>query len=229
MPRSSPSVTLQTNSRPSFALLLRAAIGLPALAGLASCNTAHERLSVEANGPITVYDARDAAQWPVDEYGIGPLRANVPLSVSTAQLHGDIRVPEGEEASACSYADWSDAPVGVYVMLEQGVVARIEVDSASVATSAGARVGDTEARIDSLYAGRVVRQVHKYTDGRYLVVRASHGARGATPGPAAAESPDGFALIFETDGRRVTRYRAGRYPEVGYTGDCFEIQVAGGG
>lgn len=207
----------------------RAMIVLPALAVLASCNTAHERLSVEANGPITVYDARDAALWPVDEFGIGPLRAGAPLAVSTAQLHGDIRVPEGEEASGCSYADWSDAPAGVYVMLEQGVVARIEVDSASVATSAGARVGDTEARIDSLYAGRVVRQVHKYTDGRYLVVRASQGARGATTDPAtAAESPDGFALIFETDGERVTRYRAGRYPAVAYTGDCFEIQVAGG-
>lgn len=218
--QSPPRASRSHRHRSSSTLALAAA--LSSLAGLlAGCNTAHERLSVEASGPITVYDARDAARWPVDEFGIGPLRANVALAASTTQLHGEIRVPEGEEASACSYADWSDAPVGVYVMLEQGVVARIEVDSASVATSAGARVGDTEARIDSLYPGRVVRQVHKYTDGRYLIVRAASDASAARAnGASAAESRDGFALIFETDGKRVTRYRAGRYPEVGYSEEC---------
>jgi hypothetical protein len=99
-------------------------------------------------------------------------------------------------------------PPGVRVMLEDARVVRVEVDSGSVPTPEGARIGDTEARIQQLYSGRVQVQPHKYTDGHYLVVR-----------PAAA-SDTTHLLLFETDGRVVTRFRGGQRPQVEYVEGC---------
>lgn len=92
-------------------------------------------------------------------------------------------------------------------MIVDGRVVRIEVKDSLVATDRGARVGDGEARIDSLYRGMVTVEPHKYTDGHYLVVT-----------PAAADS--GLRLIFETDGSRVTEFRVGRLPEVAWVEGC---------
>ena len=93
-------------------------------------------------------------------------------------------------------------------MVVDGEVARVEVSgSGVVATTAGARVGDTEARINQLYPDRVQTTPHKYTDGHYLTVRGS-----------GADSI--HRLVFETDGRRVTRYRGGRMPEVEWVEGC---------
>jgi len=98
----------------------------------------------------------------------------------------------------------------VFVMLQHSVISRIEVDSAGTATSAGAQVGDREARIDSLYRGRVVREAYKDGDGRLLIVQARH------PG----EGEGSFALVFESDGRRIVRYRAGRVATDPF-GECY--------
>ena len=76
-------------------------------------------------------------------------------------------------------------------------------------TELGARVGDTEARIESLYGGHVSIQPHKYLEkGHYLVV---------TP---AAPSDSNKRFIFETDGVRVIEYRAGSLPTVSFVEHC---------
>jgi len=94
-------------------------------------------------------------------------------------------------------------------MVEQGKISRIDVDSGTaIATAAGARIGDTEERIKSLYPGQVTVQPHKYTDGHYLVV---------TPADAADKD---FRIVFETDGNKVTRYRSGKIPSVQYVEGC---------
>jgi hypothetical protein len=86
-------------------------------------------------------------------------------------------------------------------------VVRVEVGSGNVATVEGARIGDPEARIQQTYPGRVQVQPHKYTDGHYLVVRPADGDTTRL-------------LIFETDGSRVLRFRAGQRPQVEYVEGC---------
>jgi hypothetical protein len=94
-------------------------------------------------------------------------------------------------------------------MVIDGRIARLDVrHPATVRTAEGAGIGDSEARIHPLYPGRVEVQPHKYTDGHYLIVTPS----------APAEST--FRMIFETDGTRVTTYRTGRLPEVGWVEGC---------
>ena len=122
---------------------------------------------------------------------------------------GSFAAPAGGAAN-CTYAVWREAPGNVRVMLDKNLVARVEVPEGSVATSKGARIGDTEARIKELYAGRVASTPHEYTDGHYLTV---------TPSPASGDNRN-YRLVFETDGKRVTKYRAGKLPHVGYVEGC---------
>jgi hypothetical protein len=130
-----------------------------------------------------------------------------------AALGGDFVAPGpdvgmSDSPEACQYAQSRRLPPGVRVMLEGLRVVRVEVDSGSYATAEGARVGDTEARIQQLYPGRVEVQPHKYTDGHYLVARPAQG------------SDTTHLLVFETDGRVVTRFRGGRRPQVEYVEGC---------
>ena len=105
--------------------------------------------------------------------------------------------------NACYYATARRGFRDVSFMFTDGTLARIDVTGKSYSTAEGARVGDTEARLKRLYKNRVVVTPHKYTDGHYLTVK-----RGK------------FAYVFETDGKRVTQFRAGKFPEVEYVEGC---------
>lgn len=92
------------------------------------------------------------------------------------------------------------------VMVEKDEISRVDVTAGSVATVEGAKIGDSEDRIKSLYPGRVAVQPHKYTDGHYLVVTPKSGGDNR--------------IVFETDGKKVLRYRSGRMPAVQYVEGC---------
>jgi hypothetical protein len=143
--------------------------------------------------------------WTVTENGWGPIRAGMSVADARAALGGELPEPANRE---CDHVRPPRGPKGVLIMTVGGQVARVEVNDTTVATAAGARVGDTEARISALYAGRVSTGPHKYTDGHYLVVRRGAGADST------------YRLVFETDGQRVTRYRGGRLPEVEWVEGC---------
>jgi hypothetical protein len=129
------------------------------------------------------------------------------VAEARAALGGGLELSPGADTSACDYATITGEPKGVSIMLESGRVARIDVDSGSVETAEGARIGDTETRIKGLYPNAVATR-HKYTDGNYLTV---------TP---AAPADSALRIVFETDGKIVTQYRAGRRPAVEYVEGC---------
>lgn len=143
----------------------------------------------------------------VTELGIDPIRVGMTLSEARALLP-KLELGAGADSLGCDYPAIDGLPAGVLIMVDQGTVVRIDVRDSRVATAEGARVGDSEARIRELYGARVSEMPHKYTDGRYLVVRAS--------------APDDtlHRIVFETDGRTVDRYRAGRMPQVMYVEGC---------
>jgi hypothetical protein len=150
--------------------------------------------------------------WALRFDGAGPLRVGMTVDEARAALGGDFR-PDGQAVGTvdgpegCQYARSGRLPDGVMVMLEGARVVRVEVGSGNVATVEGARIGDPEARIQQTYPGRVQVQPHKYTDGHYLVVRPADGDTTRL-------------LIFETDGSRVLRFRAGQRPQVEYVEGC---------
>ena len=130
------------------------------------------------------------------------------LAEGSAAVGSTLSPPAGVDTAGCYYATWRDAPAGVRVMVEAGRIARVDVDSAGIATAAGARVGDAEERVQQLYAGRVQVSPHKYVEGHYLTI---------TP-----ESPadTAFRIVFEAEKGRIVRYRAGRRPPGEYVERC---------
>ncbi|CAA9312402.1 MAG: hypothetical protein AVDCRST_MAG68-1444 [uncultured Gemmatimonadetes bacterium] len=137
--------------------------------------------------------------WTVTPRGIGPVQ----VGTSTAEALG-LEVSGGNAKESCEYVRAGRLPAGVGVMSNGGRVARVDVDSGRVATAEGARIGDSDARIRELYEGSVTEQPNENTPGHSLVF---------TPDPQ-------HRIIFETDGKVVTRYRAGRMPEVEWVERC---------
>jgi hypothetical protein len=131
------------------------------------------------------------------------------MTVAEAQVaYPTFKVAASVDGGSCSYAILNGWPAGIGVMVDAGKVVRVEVRRGNFATSTGARIGDTEQRIQSLYPGQVTVSPHKYTDGHYLTV---------TP---TTEVDSANRIIFETDGRKVVNYRAGVRPQVEYVEGC---------
>ena len=157
-----------------------------------------------ASVPVTPPADRPAGEWDVTPEGIGSLKAGMSLDEAKIVMHGNLVVPAKLEE--CDYVNFRNAPAGLAAMVEKGEISRVEVRSGTVATAEGARIGDTEEKIKSLYPGIVTVRPHKYTDGHYLVV---------TPKDAGENR-----IVFETDGKKVTRYQSGRLPAVEYVEGC---------
>lgn len=190
-----------------------------ALSILAACGPGDDRPASAAtprdSAPAPVGAPQPAADttWALRFDGAGPLRIGMTGDEARAALGGDFSadgqaVGTVDGPQGCQYARSGRLPEGMMVMLEGGArVVRVEVDSGNVATVEGARIGDSEARIQQTYANRVEVQPHKYTDGHYLVVRPADGDTTRL-------------LVFETDGSRVLRFRAGQRPQVEYVEGC---------
>jgi hypothetical protein len=145
--------------------------------------------------------------WTVMLRRVGPVGFGMPVGEAGRAAGGRL---EGVKGSGCEYTRAPTMPAGLRLMVEDGRVVRADVDSAGIRTGSGAEVGMTEAEIKGLYPDRITAQPHKYTgpDGHYLVYTPRDPAEGE------------YRLIFETDGRVVTTYRAGLRPAVEYVEGC---------
>lgn len=105
----------------------------------------------------------------------------------------------------CAYVTSKSQP-GLSFMLISGIIARIDIAKGNFSTEAGAKTGDTEMTIKSKYPGRVKVERHEYDlKGHYIKVISANKKR---------------SVVFETDGKKVTRWRVGRIPEVNYVEGC---------
>ncbi|MFL5582720.1 MAG: hypothetical protein ACJ8AO_20340 [Gemmatimonadaceae bacterium] len=188
---------------PTLALLLAAACtrgDSSRAADTAGARDTSAAASAGAPAPDTV-----ASPWAVSEAGAGPIRAGMTSAEARAATGGALALPVSLDAT-CDFARVAGAPGGLRIMMAGGRVARVDVDSATVPTTRGARVGDTEARVRELYGSALREEPHKYVEGgRYLIVRGADTTR---------------AIVFETDGRVVRHLRAGRTPEVMWVEGC---------
>ena len=155
--------------------------------------------------PATPGGPAGADTWSVSASRFGPLRAGMTLAEAGRTLGRRFFPPD---SGSCAYVHPPGAPPGLSLMVVNDTIARADVDSGGVRTTAGAAVGDSEERVRALYAGRVSVMPHKYTTGHYLVVT------------AAAPNDSSHRMVFETDGRRVVEYHAGRMPEVMWVEGC---------
>jgi hypothetical protein len=182
------------------------AIVLAALIGSMACQP-KDQPPAEQPGDAASASPEDA--WTVSIRGYGPIRTGMTLAQAAAaggRPFSELMLGSIE----CDYVFFAGDTIAgnAHFMVVHGQIARVDVSDSSIATAEGARIGDSEQRIQELYSGRVSVEPHKYVDGHYLIVA-----------PYARED-SGHAIIFETDGRSVTEFRAGRLPEVRYIEGC---------
>jgi hypothetical protein len=143
--------------------------------------------------------------------GIG----DVPIGLTVAETAkaAGIKLVSPDDSlpkESCYYVKPQKGLKGVGFMVIDGKVARVDVwRESKVTTLRGAKIGDSEARIKSLYPGQIKVTPHEYvTGGHYLTF---------TPKDRADKN---YRLVFETDGKRVTQMRSGKLPEVSYIEGC---------
>lgn len=206
-------MTRTTNHyRTSRVLAAALVVALPVAACADRSRAADSAAAVESTAASTQADATVPAatdtadgRWLARPDGVGPLRVGMTANeaLAAAGAGGKDTNPD----TACHFLDVAKMPKRLYVMVESGVVTRIDVRDTSVATAEGARLLSPQDSVLALYAGRVQVQPHKYTRGwSYLVV--------TPPGDSL------HRLVFEADGSRVTSFRVGREPSVEYVEGC---------
>jgi hypothetical protein len=139
--------------------------------------------------------------WAVSDAGVGPVKIGMTdIELRTATVD---RVEKPDLEAGCSMVRLLDAPGDVAAMIADQHVVRIDVLTAGVRTASNIGIGDSEAQVRAAYE-KVAVQPHKYTDGHYLSV----------------QRPNKLRLVFETDGKVVTRYRLGALPQVDWVEGC---------
>ena len=141
----------------------------------------------------------------VTERGIGGVHAGMTVAEARQVL---TRLDfKGQDSTGCVYPTVAGLPDGVWVMIDGGVVARVDVQKGDIPTTEGIRIGDDTTKLRAAYGSRVSASPHKYTDGKYYTV--------------APEGDSLHRIIFETNnGGTVLRYRAGKLPQVAWVESC---------
>lgn len=146
-----------------------------------------------------------ARQWIVTETGVGPIR----FGMTPAEVALALGLPAPAPADpTCHYWTPATGPSGLSFMVENGQLARVDVDSARVATRQGLEVGSSVTAVRSALGADLRDDPHKY--------RSDAGWR--TLSWRSADSA--FGIVFEVDSTAVRSYRAGRWPAVGYVERC---------
>jgi hypothetical protein len=172
-----------------------------------ACNRGDERAVKGRNGPNGAgHDSVSAVA--LNEDGLGPIQVGMTLvdAVNMGVLNENPNMKK--ECDFVFPAVGAGVPDNVGVMIVKGKVARIDVDTGSVTTEDGAKIGDTEEKIKTIYDGDLQIEPHKYvTGGHYMIVMGDSASAGK-------------AIVFETNGKTVTNFRAGRLPEVKWVEGC---------
>lgn len=159
---------------------------------------------------VLVLIAQAIVPWRVGLRAFGPITYGMTLEQASKAVGQ--KIEKGEELldPGCSFAETGALPPGASLMVLNGRIARVDVDSAGIPTLSGAEVGWTEDQVRRLYPGQIRTEPHPYTgpEGHYLVF--------VPKAPADRQ----YRIIFETDGKRVVSYRAGRQPAVSWIEGC---------
>jgi hypothetical protein len=149
--------------------------------------------------------------WQLSLRGLGPVRVGMTVAQAGVALGRSLwKTAALPSSSSCTYFEIAGGPPGLYFMEIRGRIARIDVMNPQVETRSGARVGLSERQLLALYPGQIHIERHKYVEGGHYLVY--------TPKDRAER---GYSMTFETDGSKVTSYRAGERKAVGYVEFCL--------
>ncbi|MCU0547426.1 MAG: hypothetical protein MUE44_35570 [Oscillatoriaceae cyanobacterium Prado104] len=148
--------------------------------------------------------------------GIGPIR--IGMTVAEASRAAGMRLIKtlsaGRTEEYCAYFEAQGGPKGISFMVISDRITRIDINNKRVTTIKGAKIGDTEDKIFSLYPGQIQATRHPYQG------RSPYNGKYLTFVPKDATDKN-YRIIFETSKNRVERFRSGKLPEVEAIEGCF--------
>ncbi len=144
---------------------------------------------------------RQMLRWRLSPRGLGPIKIGMTMS-DIGRVTGRLPIKSFGDYSACQIWMLPGAP-GLSLMRSYGRLVRVEVFRRGWRTARGVRIGDSARKVFRRY-GAIHTKPHPYTTGKYLIV-----------------GRPGRRMIFETDGAgKVTSFRGGRAPHIGYIEGC---------
>jgi len=158
---------------------------------------------------IATIRADDA--WVIREDGVGSAKIGMTLPQLNAGLGEKFAKPsekgeEGENGDACFYVNPAKHP-HLSFMIENGLLARVDVDGPGIHTMEGVQVGDAESKVLRVYGTGVKVEPDKYDDdGHYLTIRSRDGR---------------YGMRFETAKGKVTTFYSGQFEAVQYVEGCL--------
>lgn len=209
---------------------MRPLASLAAAALLAACNFAEPPPPIEA--PADTPSAEAPPPAPADANAItadgwGPLRIGMTRAEVVAALGPDANpnAVGGPDPEACDLFRPENAPEGLHVMIQNGVLTRITLtDNTSLKTDRGFGIGDSAAAIKAAYGADAHVSPHHYIGlpAEYITVWSSLGGatldeHGWLPENSA---PNARGIRYETNAEgAVTEIHAGG-PSIQYVEGC---------
>lgn len=133
----------------------------------------------------------------------GKVKIGMTILQASEALGLELVAPDGD--GECYYVKPKQGFDGVEFMVINEVIARIDFTSNKYSTDKGAKIGDTEEKIKSLYRGIEVHP-QKYDEKLHDMEIYSDDKK--------------YLIIFETNGKVVTGFRIGRAEEVSWVERC---------
>lgn len=142
--------------------------------------------------------------------GIGRIKIGMTISQATKSAKINLVQEGSARKSNCIYYKPAGKKLGgVHFMVTNGIVSRIEITNPHITTISGAKIGNSEEQIRSLYGSQIQTKNHKYLDrGHYLIFTSRD------------QQDHRNQILFETDGVNVINWRVGRVKEVGWVEGC---------
>ncbi|MEO6227733.1 MAG: lectin [Thermomonas sp.] len=156
---------------------------------------------------VPVSNSADSSDAQARFDGYGDVKLGIAATDMQSAWGGELNRLGGQEET-CYFMTpkWVKVPADFAFMIENGKFVRYSTESTKFVAPGGGKVGMATTEIQSLYAGRIEEQPHKYTEGKYLRIK---------------DAATGNALLFETDAAgKVTEWRVGMQPQVDYVEGC---------
>lgn len=187
----------------------------PTAATTATTTAGTANATTASAAPATSQPSRQAwedLRLSVD--GLGPVDIGMTPAEASAAAGVQIRIdPKTDLGTGCVYARADRGPDDRMFMVVDGRIVRIDIGGrgtpSQTRTVSGIRVGATEDDVKRTYPGRITVQPHEYVSGGHYLVY--------TP---ADPSLQHLRMLFETDGKVVTSFRAGLVNAVNATEGC---------
>jgi len=147
--------------------------------------------------------------------GLGSVKINMTVAEASGVAGTPIVPFKPNPNPVCSYYKPANGPEGVTFMVTSGRIATVEIETNKIVTNYGAKIGDSESLIKSLYPGGQIQtaRLANSEQGKSWIVQPSNFAE------------KNLRLVFvSTNGKTVTRMMAGKVPEVNYIEGCLDVR-----